>query len=135
MIGDACVFALTQISNDFACEYGDLVARRAGPDIACRSQQYQLQCSCVYEKLKLAGLAEFEFEDDLTKVPHGVWAKIQYGGLIGLQGLVDKESAGEVDNIINTVQSAIDLYGTLDQIPYNETIASMHKYKMRRKKK
>ena len=65
MIGDACVFALTQISNDFACEYGDLVARRAGPDIACRSQQYQLQCSCVYEKLKLAGLAEFEFEDGM----------------------------------------------------------------------
>ncbi len=30
MIGDACVFVLTQISNDFDCEYGDLATRRAG---------------------------------------------------------------------------------------------------------
>ena len=63
MIGDACVFALTQVANEFDCELGDLVTRRAGPDIACRSQKHQQQCLCVYEQLKQAGLAEFEYED------------------------------------------------------------------------
>lgn len=84
MIGDACIFALTQVSNEFDCEYGDLVTRRAGPDIACRSQTHQQQCSCVYEKLKQVGLSEFDYEDDLAQVPHGIWAKIQFGGLLGM---------------------------------------------------
>jgi hypothetical protein len=135
MIGDACVFALTQVSNEFDCELGDLVTRRAGPDIACRSPLHQQQCSCVYEQLKQAGLAEFEYEDDLAQVPHGVWAKIQFGGLIGLDALVANDGSGEIKNITNTIQSVIELYGTLEQIPYNETIQSMQSYRTRRKRK
>jgi len=113
MIGDACVFALTQVSNEFNCELGDLVTRRAGPDIACRSQKHQQQCSCVYEQLKQAGLAEFEYEDDLAQVPHGVWVKIQFGGLLGLHSLVTNNDSQEIKNITNTIQGAIELYGTI----------------------
>jgi len=134
MIGDACVFALTQISNNFSCEYGDLVTRRAGPDIACRSQQHQQNCSCVYEQLKQVGLAEFGYEDDLTQVPHGVWSKIQFGGLLGLHGLVPQQDPEEIKNITVTVESVIALYGALEQIPYNETINSMQKFRTRRRK-
>ncbi len=135
MIGDACVFALTQVSNEFDCELGDLVTRRAGPDIACRSPQHQQQCSCVYEQLKQAGLAEFEYEDDLAQVPHGVWAKIQFGGLHGLHALVANDGPEEIKNITNTIQSVIELYGTLEKIPYNETIQGMQNYRTRRKRK
>jgi hypothetical protein len=135
MIGDACVFALTQISNDFSCEYGDLVTRRAGPDIACRSEQHQQQCSCVYQQLKKAGLAEFDYEDDLGQVPHGVWAKIQFGGLLGLHGLTNNDGSEEIKNIANTIENVIELYGSLEQIPYKEAIPSMQSYRMRRKRK
>jgi hypothetical protein len=135
MIGDACVFALTQISNEFYCEYGDLVSRRAGPDIACQSEQHQQLCSCVYEQLKQVGLIAFEYEDDLAQVPHGVWAKIQFGGLLGLQRLVINDGSEKVKNIANTIESAKELYGTLEQIPYSEVIPSMQDYRMRRKKK
>jgi hypothetical protein len=135
MIGDACVFALTQVANEFDCELGDLVTRRAGPDIACRSQKHQQQCLCVYEQLKQAGLAEFEYEDDLAQVPHGVWVKIQFGGLLGLHGLVTNNDSREIKNITNTIQGAIELYGTIEQIPYKETIARMQDFRTRRRKK
>ena len=135
MIGDACVFALTQVSNNFDCENGDLVTRRAGPDIACRSQKHQQICSCVYEQLKKAGLAEFEYEDDLEQVPHGIWSKIQFGGLLGLHELVANDGSEAIKNIVKTVERAIEQYGALEQIPYNQTLASMKKYKTRRRKK
>ena len=135
MIGDACVFALTQISNDFACEHGDLVTRRAGPDIACRSADMKTQCENVYEQLKKIGLAEFEFEDDLTQVPHGVWVKIQFGGLLGLSNMVCDQQQNTVDNIASTIKHVLHEYAQLEQMPQDQIIASMNAYRSRRRKK
>ncbi len=135
MIGDSCVFALTQVSNEFACEYGDLVTRRAGPDIACRSQQHQQQCSCIYAQLKQAGLAEFGYEDDLEQVPHGVWAKIQFGGLLGLAKLAGNEESKAIENISDTIDLVIKSYGSLEQIPYEDAVPTMQHYRTRRRKK
>ncbi len=135
MIGDACVFALPQISNDFACEYGELVTRRAGPDIACKSAAMQQQCACVYERLKQIGLTEFEFEDDLTQVPHGVWAKIQYGGLLGLDALCNNSDKRTLDNIADTIQLVMQQYSELGMLPVEQITTSMKAYRTRRNKK
>lgn len=135
MIGDACVFALTQITNQFDCEYGELVTRRAGPDIACHSLDNQKMCISVYEYLKTIGLAEFEFEDDLTKVPHGVWAKIQFGGLMGLQSLSMPDSNQRLANISQTIQAVVEQNEELNELPVEKIIASMKSYRTRRGKK
>ena len=135
MIGDACVFALTQISNDFACEYGELVTRRAGPDIACQSADMQAQCMSMYEQLKIIGLAEFEFEDDLTQVPHGVWAKIQFGGLLGLSHIAMGEEQSTVDNIASTIKNVMQENAQLDDSSQDQVIASMKAYRSRRGKR
>ncbi len=86
--------------------------------------------------MKQVGLAEFDYEDDLEQVPHGVWAKIQYGGLLGLHGLsANKDAEGEIKNIANTIQKAIELYSSLEKIPYNDAISSMRNYRIRRRNK
>lgn len=135
MIGDACVFALTQISNDFACEYGELVTRRAGPDIACHSIEHQVKCNDVYEYLKKIGLAEFEFEDDLTQVPHGIWVKIQFGGLLGLQALVSEHNASQLENISQTITAVHNENQQLEKMPTDQIVESMKNYRSRRRKK
>jgi len=139
MIGDACVFALTQISNDFTCEYGNLVARRAGPDIACQSEKHQQQCLCVYEQLKKVGLDAFDYEDDLLQVPHGVWVKIQFGGLLGMQKTLqgsDKNCAeNKIDNITNVIQTAQAQYEAIELFPYESVVPDMQEYSTRRRRK
>jgi len=135
VIGDACVFALPQVSNEFACEHGKLVTRRAGPDIACQSPAMQQQCACVYERLKQIGLTEFEFEDDLTQVPHGVWAKIQFGGLLGLDALCNDSDKRALDNIAGTIQLVMQQYSELGMLPVEQITASMNAYRNRRRKK
>ena len=139
MIGDACVFALTQIANEFACEHGELVTRRAGPDIACQSATSQQQCIEVYEYLKNIGLAELGYEDDLTQVPHGVWSKIQFGGLLGLNQLCNFSSETrqqeKLENISQLIETVTQEYADIEAMPVDKVIAAMHAYRSRRRKK
>lgn len=135
MNDDRCVFALPQISEDFSCEFGELVTRRAGPDIACNSVKMCQLCNSVYEQMKIAGLSAFEYEDDLTKVPHGIWVKIQYGGLLGLQqefsGPSDRE---KVDNISAVIKQAIHKYESVEQLPYLDLVPTMQSYRIKRRR-
>ena len=135
MNSDACCFAITQISNEFGCENGELVTRRAGPDIACQSDMCREKCLIVHEHLKRVGLDAFEYEDDLTQVPHGVWVKIQFGGLLGLQAETSDNSSNTIENISHLISSAEQQFSHLDQLPYEKVVSSMQKFKTRRRKK
>ena len=129
-----CVFALTQIANQFDCEKGRLVTRRSGPDIACSSALMSQKCLAVYERLKKVGLDEFGYEDDLTQVPHGVWAKIQFGGLQGLQeSLTGRQD--KIENICALVKLAESPGGDIDNIPFSQLATAMKNYKTRKRKK
>ncbi|MFK7795664.1 MAG: hypothetical protein AB8B89_09960 [Gammaproteobacteria bacterium] len=135
MIGDACVFALTQIANEFSCEHGELVTRRAGADIACQSDQHQQQCSCVYEQLKETGLDAFDYEDDLTQVPHGVWVKIQFGGLLGMQKAIKGNAESKVENITSVIQMLYANYSQIELFPYKNIVPDMQGYSARKRRK
>jgi len=135
MKNDACAFAITQIANEFSCVHGELVTRRAGPDIACHSSDMREECRFVHEQLKIVGLADFDFEDDLTQVPHGIWMKIQYGGLQGLQkevGLTD--DLVPVENISAVIMAAHTEYEELSNIPYQSLVPAMRAHKTKRRK-
>ena len=135
MSNDSCVFALPQISEDFSCEFGELVTRRAGPDIACNSVEMCQLCDSVYTQMKAAGLPAFEYEDDLTQVPHGIWVKIQYGGLLGLQQeLNGQQDKDKVDNISAVIQQAIHLYEGVEQLPYPNLVPAMQSYRIKRRR-
>lgn len=132
---DHCVFALPQIAEDFACQHGELVTRRAGPDIACHSETMCQLCSEVYDQLKVAGLAAFEYEDDLTQVPHSIWAKIQYGGLLGLQNLLGLPSQpSKVENIADVIEQAMQQYQHLEQLPYQDIVPAMQEFRIKRRR-
>ena len=136
MSSDTCIFALTQIAQEFGCEHGELVTRRTGPDIACNSESMRIQCECIYEKFKQVGLEEFGYEDDLTQVPHGIWAKIQFGGLLGLQsGLGVQGDNNVVNNIAEITTLAVKQYGGVEQLPYPKIVPAMQAYKLKRRRR
>ena len=135
MIGDACPFAITQISNDFACEFGELVTRRAGPDIACHSTAYHPKCVYMHDQFKHVGLDVFDYTDDLGEVPHGIWLKIQYGGLLGLQKELEPNNDQDIiTNIVDLVVSAEKAFENIEQLPYQHFTASMQSYRTKRRR-
>ena len=136
MIDCKCSFATTLITEEYSCEMAQLVTRRAGPDIACSSQQGSERCQQIYADLKVTGLPAFDAVDDLLKTPASVFSKIQYGGLLGLAKTISNDDKIEaVDNIYQLLDQAMARYETYDKIPYQELVSSMIKIKIKRKKK
>ena len=133
-----CSFAMTLITEEYGCEKAQLVTRRAGPDIACSSEQGSIRCQQVYAELKAVGLQAFDAEDDLLKTPASVFAKIQYGGLLGLSikviELMNEGKTEIVDNIYQLLDQAITRYESCRNIPYQELVDNMTTFKIKRKK-
>lgn len=131
-----CSFAITLIKEDFACEKAQMVTRRAGPDIACTSEDASNQCNRLLSAFKTVGLLAFDAEDDLLKTPHSVYSKIQFGGLLGLAADIGNTSGQErIENIYQLVDQALQRYQSIDNIPHQQYVSPMMKFKIKRKKK
>ena len=63
----------------------------------------------LHRVIKAAALAEQDYADDLTRVPHSLLVRIQYGGLLGLQRLIDNSgtSATRIADIDSLVETAL----------------------------
>lgn len=127
-----CAFSNTLVTTQFGCEKGEQVARRGGPDVACTSDAAHQRCEKLFQQMKTAALPAFGVEDDLLSMPHSVLVKIQFGGLLGLQRLLESGSA-EVKNVHALIEQAIGQYGNLDAIPCPALVEDMTSYKLRRR--
>ncbi len=136
MIDHKCSFSITLITEDYACEHAKLVTRRAGPDVACQSDQGSNDCQRVYEKLKLLGLPAFDAEDDLLKTPASVFTKIQYGGLLGLQRCITQSETQpeKIENIYQLVQRVILEYQAKEESLYQDIVNDMTAFRIKRHK-
>ena len=134
---DKCAFSQTLISNQFSCEHAEHVVRRGGAEIACRSAEACSRCAALMQRLKLDALPSFGVEDDLLSMPHSVLVKIQFGGLLGVQRLIDagQATADSVSNINALVTRAEQLYPGLDELPCALIVDDMTGYKPRRRGK
>lgn len=128
-----CAFSHTLITSQFGCEMAQQVTRRGGPDIACTAAAAHRRCEQLFERMKTAALPAFGVEDDLLSMPHSVLVKIQFGGLLGLQRLVDGATVAEVKNIHALAQRAASKYGDLEAVPCSELVPDMTGYKLRRR--
>lgn len=136
MFDSKCSFAVTLIKEDFACEQAQMVARRAGPDIACASDVASKRCMDVLSAFKMAGLPAFDAEDDLLKTPHSVFNKIQFGGLLGLaKDIWNSPDIERIENIYQLVEKALQQYRSVGAIPYHQYVLSMTKFKIKRKRR
>ena len=131
-----CAFSNTLVTNQFGCEQGMQVTRRDGPDVACLSEAAHRRCEMLFERMKQVALPAFGVEDDLLSMPHSVLVKIQFGGLLGLQRLVENgaEDSGNVANIHDLVGRAIEMHGSLEAIPCPAFVEDMISYKLKRRR-
>ena len=131
-----CAFSVTQITGQFACEKGQQVTRRGGPDVACTSEEAHQQCARLFQRMKDVALPAFGVEDDLLSMPHSVLVKIQFGGLLSLQHLLDGSVAvsAEVKNIDGLIGRALKQYGNLEAIPCTAFVEDMTSYKLKRRR-
>lgn len=127
-----CPFSAPLLTEDFTCRHAEPVIRRGGTEIACRSESSCIRCIELHRSMKVAALADLGYEDDLTRVPHSVLVRIQYGGLLGLQRISAEttEPAAGVTDIDGLVETALLRFGSLSGIPCTELCADITAYKL-----
>jgi hypothetical protein len=139
-----CPFHATLVKDDFACPHAEQIIRRGGTEFACQAASVHANCTQLFGKLKDAALPAFDVEDDLLQVPHGVLAKVQFGGLLGLQRItldsgVDQHrhitDAGRVGDIAALVNAAITRYSGVNEIPCGDVVEDITGYKLSRRRR
>lgn len=130
-----CPFSATLARDSFGCEQADSVIRRGGTEFSCRSPDAHARCRAVFERLKSTALTAFDVEDDLTRMPHSVLVKIQFGGLLGLAGITPgvPPAAGRIGNIEALVTAAVAHFGSPQAIPAGELADDMTAYTLPRR--
>ena len=136
MVDFKCAFNNTLITNQFACEFANPITRRDGPDIGCNSEDAHHRCAALLEHLKQNALPSFDVSDDLLEMPKSVLLKIKYGGLLGLQHLLELGLADstEVSNINFLVDQAVSHYKSIEQIPAQDFLNDITGYQLRRRR-
>jgi hypothetical protein len=125
-----CAFSVPLLTGEFGCAHARPVTRRTGPDMACTSAASHARCGALFKRLKEAALPAFGVEDDPLSMPQSVLQKIQYGGLLGLQRLLQRKDAA-VPDVDSLVSDVLMRYAALDAIPCGEIVADMTGYKLR----
>ncbi len=117
-----CPFSAPLVAEDFSCRQAEAVIRRGGTEIACRSETSCTRCIDLHQVIKAAALAEQDYADDLTQVPHSLLVRIQYGSLLGLQRLVEdnRDNKTPIADIDGLVETALARFGGLSGIPCAE---------------
>lgn len=132
-----CPFSATLAKQDFACPHAAQVIRRGGTEFSCQSAASRDSCMQMHENMKQAALPAFDLEDDLLQVPHGVLARIQFGGLLGLQRMLARPVAdsARVEDIDALVTAALARYGDADAVPCSELVADIQAYQPARRRR
>jgi hypothetical protein len=130
-----CPFSAPLVKQDFGCQYAREIIRRGGAEIACDQAEQHSVCCNLHLVVKQSALAGLGYEDDLLTVPHNVLVKIQYGGLLGLQELVNEEddTTDTVHDIASLVTRIQMLYQNFESIPTDSIIHSIREYKTQRR--
>jgi len=131
-----CPFSGPLIKHDFSCRHAEEIIRRGGTEIACQHKDSHTLCATLHEVIKQSALQKMDYEDDLTQVPHNVLLKIQYGGLLGLQSLVDQTAANDtVEDIARLVVAASEQFDGTNTLPLDELDQAIVDYKTKRRGK
>jgi hypothetical protein len=132
---DKCVFSNTLITGHYSCSNATNVVRRGGSEISCSVFESAKKCEIIYNHLKAVAAPAFDVNDDLLNMPHGIMVKIQHGGLLGLNAIVNDVSDKTISDITKLIVSIEKKYNNFNDIPYESTINHMTGYKVRSRRK
>lgn len=135
-----CPFEKTLLGRRFGCSRATrhyIAERELG---GCADVEAQARCRALLDRLHENARFVLRLTGPVGHLPHGKEMKIQFGGLLGLQAVLRGEDvaalSGEerVDDIHGTIDRAVEAYGGLGGLPYQEIIKAMASYQHRRHK-
>ena len=131
-----CVFEKALCSLGCSCSRSQQfrLADRIG--YGCASPAAQQQCAIFIEHLRKQTRFVFKLNEITGPLPHNKEIRVQNGGMLGLQKLVDGNSAHKkVEDIYALIQVVVKEYGDINKLPYDLLMQSVMAYKARPKRR
>ena len=126
-----CVFEKGILSLKCKCRYQHMFRLADRHGVGCQDAVRQITCAGFLEHLRKQ--TRFVFKIDIDgPLPHNKEIKVQNGGMQGLQSLLLENTAEEtVGDIAGLLERAVELYGSLEEVPYHRVMPSVTSYQTR----
>lgn len=126
-----CVFERAILCRCCGCEH--VIKRNIAEREAAGCLDAAAHALCVELKKELRRAAAFTLKlaHPDEPVPHTKELKLQCGGLLGVERALVPDAAGPVANIIGVLSAAVQQYGSLASLPYQEIVHAIHVYEPR----
>ena len=103
-----CPFAKAILSTQCTCEHSTRLLIAEREYAGCDSETAHTNCDFLMEAFKENSRFILKLTSTSEEIPHGKQMRIQIGGLIGLQKLVQENAGEKVDNVHDCVQKAYE---------------------------
>lgn len=126
-----CAFEKGILSLRCRCAYQHMFRLADRHGVGCRDALMQQNCTSFLDHLRKQ--TRFVFKTSIDgPLPHNKELKVQNGGMLGVQKLLlDNAPENEVDDIAGLMTRSIELYGSIENIPYNRIMPSVTAYQTR----
>jgi hypothetical protein len=131
-----CLFEKTILSRRANCQHAHRFNLADREGVACQHQHAALLCQTTLTQLRDSALFALKLTRIDGPLPHAKEIKVQTGGLYGLQQLLDQgDSTSPIADISALLNSALDRYGDIASLPYEEIARSIVQFEGRKRNK
>ncbi|MEZ5542645.1 MAG: hypothetical protein R3F42_11445 [Pseudomonadota bacterium] len=104
--------------------------------ISCNHASGNSLCTLLLELMRANARFALHLASTHAPLPHAKEIRVQTGGMLGLQGLVEPAKSGQsqIDDIIGTIAAALHRYGSLEALPYDVIVKDIVRFEGRRKR-
>jgi len=131
-----CVFEKAISSRRCSCSKSQRFHLADREGVTCKSAAGNALCSGLLQLMRTNARFALHLTSVSGPLPHAKEIRVQTGGMLGLQGLVysEKKDQSGVDDIIATIDTALQRYGRLDDLPFDIIVQGIVKFEGRKKR-
>ena len=134
-----CAFEKGILSLKCKCAYQHMFRLADRHGVGCTDALMQKNCKAFLDHLRKQTRFVFKINIDTdidSPLPHNKEIKVQNGGMLGVQKLLLGDSSEDVvEDISGLMEKSIELYGSVEHIPYNLIMPSVTSFQTRPKRK
>jgi len=134
MSREHCPFRKAILGGTCSCHLALKAHLPTGCSVSCSDDEAWDQCDALLSEMLGAARFVLQFIEETDSLTHGKFMKVQHGGLLGLARLMSNGKSTDVHDIHDLVNAAKQHYGSLHDIPYQELLDDIAKWKLKRRR-
>ena len=131
-----CIFEKSILSRRAYCRYAQRFNLADREGVACGQAQAAALCQTTLEHMRNSALFALKLTRLDGPLPHAKEIKVQTGGLYGLQRILGVgDSSQAIADITALLQAAVEQYGKIQSLPFEEIARSIVQFEGRTHRK